>query len=694
MERLRKSRIVMVAVAVLVATAGPRIAKAQDADDQQRGVARISLMNGEVSVKRGDAGQWVAGVINAPLLTGDQISTAPNSRAEVQFDASNLMRLGGTAEAHLAQVEYGRYQIELAHGTLTYVVIRPSSASVEVDTPSVSVRPSNQGIYRITVNDAGETEVIARSGDVEVFTPRGSQWVSAGQMMLARGTQADPEFQIVAARPLDDWDRWNQSRDQVLTRSTSYQHVPPGVYGAEDLDSYGSWVDVASYGSVWRPTVDPGWAPYRTGRWVWEDWYGWTWVSYDPWGWAPYHYGRWFYDGGFGWCWYPGVLGVRHFWSPALVAWFGFGPHAGLGFGFGHVGWVPLAPFETFRPWWGRGFYGRGFNERINITNVNITNVYRNARIGNGISGVSATDFQGGRFHNIAGFSGNQVREAGLVRGQVPLAPNNSHLNFANRSAGFVPRSAGNTRFFTHQQVSTPQRIPFAQQQRTLSGTAGTAGRSFGSPAAGSVQRGGFGATGQQSAPVARGQAAPNAGAGGGNWRQFNGTSGQPSATRQGNGGGSGGAWNGARPSPSLQNTRPSAGANSLSTPPDRGGWRQSSGPSGQSAAPRQAPAAPSRSPAPQSRGGWSQFGSPGGASRQQPSPAQSAPRSNFQRGSGFGSPRYSAPAAPSAGRSYSAPAPSRGSGGGGGGRPSGGGGGHSSGGGGGHSSGGGHGRH
>jgi hypothetical protein len=656
--------LLLAGAVVLVAASGIR---AQDtgqiavgnADDQQRGVARISLMNGEVSVKRGDAGEWVAGVINAPLLTGDHIVNAPNSRVEVQFDAANLLRLGGNAEIHLADIQYGRVQIELAHGTLSYVVLRPSNAAVEVDTPSVSVRPSNQGVYRITVNDAGETEVMSRSGEVEVFTPHGSQWVSAGQMMVARGATADPEFQIVAARPVDDWDRWNQSRDQMLTRSNSYQYVPQGVYGAEDLDQYGSWVDVPSYGHVWRPTVAAGWAPYRSGRWVWSDWYGWTWVSYDPWGWAPYHYGRWFWDTGFGWLWYPGVIGVRHFWSPALVAWFGFGPHVGVGFGFGHVGWVPLAPFETFRPWWGRGFYGRGFNERINITNVNVTNVYRNSRFG-GVSGVSAADFQGGRFHTIAGFSGNQVREAGLVHGQVPLAPNNSHLNFSGRSAAFVPRSSGTTQFFSHQRAAAPQRIPFVQQQRAMSG-GGAVPRSSASPGASAVERGGFGSQGiARSQAVAGPQGAPrnqaNPGTGNpGGWRTFGGTSSAPRSEAPAAA---------ARPNPAMQNTRP--------------------------------PSAGSAQPAPQSRGGWQRFGEPGGAPRQrqqqapQPSRPQASPKSNFQGGSGFGSPRYSAPqpsrerSGGSAPRSNSAP-PSRGGGGGGG---------HQSGGGGGHSSGGGHGRH
>src|SRR3954451_22181271 len=125
------------AVGVLAVSAIP--AHAQDADDQQRGVARISVINGDVSVRRGDAAEWVAGVVNAPLMADDRIGTAPNSRAEVQFDSANLIRIGGNAEVHLAQLEYGHCQIEIARGSITYVVLRPSSANVEVNTPSVSV---------------------------------------------------------------------------------------------------------------------------------------------------------------------------------------------------------------------------------------------------------------------------------------------------------------------------------------------------------------------------------------------------------------------------------------------------------------------------------------------------------------------------------------------------------------------------
>ena len=181
-----------------------------------------------------------------------------------------------------------------------------------------------------------------------------------------------------------------------MKRSGSYRYVHTSVYGVEDLDDYGSWGTAAGYGPVWYPRVEVGWSPYSYGRWVWVDWYGWTWVGYEPWGWAPYHHGRWLFSGrGWGWC--PGPV-LYSAWSPALVGFFGWGRHSGIGvgFGFGNLGWVPLAPGEAFYPWYGRGYYGRGGNvvvNNVNVTNVNITNVYRNAGVNGALRGGNVQDF-------------------------------------------------------------------------------------------------------------------------------------------------------------------------------------------------------------------------------------------------------------------------------------------------------------
>ena len=57
--------------------------------------------------------------------------------------------------------------------------------------------------------------------------------------MMARGTQTDPEFQIIVAREIDEFDRWSDGRDGLLANSRSAQYMSPDINGAEDLDAGG-----------------------------------------------------------------------------------------------------------------------------------------------------------------------------------------------------------------------------------------------------------------------------------------------------------------------------------------------------------------------------------------------------------------------------------------------------------------------
>jgi hypothetical protein len=627
MERVPRFRFLALTGAALLSAGSITPARAQaDPDDVKRGVARISLMDGDVTVRRGDSGDWVAGVINAPLMTGDQVATAANSRAEVQLDAANALRMGGDASVRIAQLEYDKYQFQVARGTVTYRVLRPTSVNIEVDTQNLAVRPSKGGVYRVRVNDAGESEITVRLGSVEVSTTAGSQWVNAGQTLLARGPAADPEFKITAAIPIDDWDHWNETRDAAELNSPSDQYVPPGVYGAEDLDQSGTWSNVPDYGYVWQPSVPAGWSPYSLGQWTWEDWYGWTWVSYDPWGWAPYHYGRWFFRPQFGWAWYPGARFTRHYWSPGLVAFVGWG---GAGFGLGYVGWVPLAPYEALRPWWGRAYYGRpGYiNRPIGITSVNISNLYRNAAVVNGINGVRGVDFQGGRFQGIAHFSGAQIRDARVAQGAVPIAPGEANLRFSERTVTAAPRAAAGTQFFAREQGKPAEQIPFAQQQRAFLAARVS---STGAAAAQSRRQG---VTSRQLPAQS------------GGWRQF-GDRPQDAASQAD------------RNAPARDNApsaqSPAARTNEVPAEPNQSGWQRFGAPGTETEGGGRPANTAARPPAQSGATGWNRFGSPGNATnapRQQtppqsyrapqyspaPAPRPSAPQSSPSRSSSGG---------------------------------------------------------
>jgi hypothetical protein len=109
-------------------------------------------------------------------------------------------------------------------------------------------------------------------------------------------------------------------------------------YVREALAPYGKWLEIAPYGSCWRPTAavtDPKWRPYEEqGRWLYTA-YGWFWHSDYSWGQITFHYGRWIENEGC-WVWVPG-----YDWASAWVCW----REAE-----GYLGWAPLPPAAVFQP--------------------------------------------------------------------------------------------------------------------------------------------------------------------------------------------------------------------------------------------------------------------------------------------------------------------------------------------------------
>lgn len=439
------------------------------AADRQHGVARLSVADGEVNVRRGDGTGLVAAALNAPLLTQDHVQTAADGRAEIELDYGNVVRVAANTDVGFGDLEYRCYQLQLGAGSVIYRVLRDSGAQTEIDTPSIGIRPLQPGDYRVTVFEDGSTQITVRAGAADVLSPRGSQSLGPGQSLLVRGNVNDPEFQNVAAPQYDQFDAWSQQRDQPYQSAQSYRYVSPEIAGAQDLDANGTWVS-SQYGEAWEPTnVSADWSPYSDGNWAYEPYYGWTWVDAAPWGWAPYHYGRWFVNGG-RWCWWPGGVRVGFGWSPATVGFFGIG---------GGLGWVPLAPYEYCPRWWGGGFglsigfhFGGGWGG--GWRGGNIWNTYRNAGFRGGalMAGGGTFGVRGGRF---AAVPRGQLNSAAFINGRLPVTPTRASYSFSNRPAFSNARFAGTARasnrtFFHAPQNGFGQRNSYSTERLGNSG--------------------------------------------------------------------------------------------------------------------------------------------------------------------------------------------------------------------------------
>ena len=423
------------------------------------GVARLSVVQGNVSTQRGDNGEWVAATVNTPVAVGDRVSTGPDGSAEIQLDSANVLRLSHNATAKIANISRENIQVQVGQGLVTYAVVRPGEANAEIDTPNSAVHPDGTGEYRIQVNSDSETSAIVREGSADITEPQGSTHVNAGQLITIQGTD-NPQYKTESAPGEDAWDSWNMDRDHQITSAKSWKDTDQYYTGSEDLDQYGTWSEVPDYGPVWIPQQNPNWAPYSDGRWVWEPYYGWTWVSYEPWGWAPYHYGRWFVYGG-NWAWWPGPVvgypGYYPIWSPAYVSFFGwggggfgFGIGFGFGWGFGHVGWLPCGPGDWYHPWWGRGggrfqtvgVRGDGFHDGFRPIGPggrgfsNVNEAFHNDRVRSGMVSMNSNEFGRGAVHGVGTrMSEASFRQASMVSGRMPISPSHESYSASGRAA-------------------------------------------------------------------------------------------------------------------------------------------------------------------------------------------------------------------------------------------------------------------
>jgi hypothetical protein len=514
---------IAISVAVVLGamlTSSFRTPKAQAPDKTGPGVVRVSIVDGSVVVQRGASRVQTNAVRNAPMLPGDYISTGKSARAELQFDGYTAVRLGGEVQARIAGDDPNTRRLQLASGVIEIGMVRDGH-TMQIDTPSVTVRAHQAGDVRISIGPDGSNSITARKGSVDVITPERTNAIGAGTTLIARGPASHPTITYGPELALDSFDDFNAQRDATMVAALNASpNLNPSIAGYENLNAYGHWQSVAGYGQSWVPDEPASWVPYRNGSWSWEGKYGWTWVGDEPWGWTPYHYGNWYYCncGGSGWAWLPPASTKTLAWSPALVGFFGFdvastggynncggnyayapesynapaesysnpapagapysqpapaaaqnneagpapsgegGPSApapsgpggysypapapyGMGSGYPpptaypypYIGWVPIAPYEPFYPWFSFGF-GFPSTSIINITNVTYINrVFRNFRHG----GATGTTFRHFRHGTVSGHTGPVTgrdigHHFGRIRGALPIKPMRDNLAFSH----------------------------------------------------------------------------------------------------------------------------------------------------------------------------------------------------------------------------------------------------------------------
>jgi hypothetical protein len=345
MNRLIRPVFNATLLALAAALAAPAIAQ----EEPPSRVGRVSVIEGDVWLRDGSSTNPFIGTLNWPVMQGTAFETGLNARVEVRV-GSTAVRFAPSTRARFDTLNDDAKRITLDRGSVSLRVRGMENArETVVVTPQGNIVFVDSGRYRVDVGSYGEVNVSVIRGNARFDGRSMSVSVPAGQQLQFL---ADGRSQFIGLDE-DTFAAWTYDRDREYDRRPTPRYVSPELTGGEALEEHGSWTVSSSYGPVWYPNSYPvGWAPYRTGHWAWMQPWGWTWVDAQPWGFAVSHYGRWAnIDGRWGWC--PGQYVARPVWAPALVAWAGGSRWSvSVNLGYPSVGWVPLAPYEVFTPYY------------------------------------------------------------------------------------------------------------------------------------------------------------------------------------------------------------------------------------------------------------------------------------------------------------------------------------------------------
>jgi hypothetical protein len=291
-------------------------------------IVRLSYLNSDVQMDRGDAQGYQRAILNTPVVQGTRLWTrGDEALAEVEFEDGSTVRLTpGTTVIFKELVLRGSGEkvtsVDLDSGT-AYFDLRGQMGEFRATFGGEQISSSHPARFRVYGGDHGQFKVADYKGNLDVRT-------SDKQIALHGGETLEfsdaGQYNVVKSIAEGSYDNWNKEREAysgnvASARSADYYSSgfsPTYSYGLADLAYYGNYFYAPGWGWTWRPYyLGAAWNPFMDGAWTWYPQLGYLWISPYPWGWMPYRYGTWNFVPGYGWCWMP--ASVWNSWVPVTA---------------------------------------------------------------------------------------------------------------------------------------------------------------------------------------------------------------------------------------------------------------------------------------------------------------------------------------------------------------------------------------
>ena len=185
-------------------------------------VVRISLIDGEVNLKRHGNQDWERTRLNYPLVEGDTLATGKDSRLEIQVDSRNFVRLTANTIIRIVTLRDEGIAMSVVEGTAIVRLAKfdKSREYFEIDAPKTTLAAEKTGLYRIDVPAEGRVRLTVRDGgsariysDTSGFALRDGR---SAELVISGDNAGD--WELLAAAEKDAIDDWVGDRERYIAQ--------------------------------------------------------------------------------------------------------------------------------------------------------------------------------------------------------------------------------------------------------------------------------------------------------------------------------------------------------------------------------------------------------------------------------------------------------------------------------------------
>src|SRR5262249_38439205 len=232
-------------------------------------VARLRVLDGPATLERYEDESKDNASVNAPIYSGDAVTTGAAGRLEIQLGSGWLVRLDHDSRVVFESLPVQRASpdqpvlLQLTRGSVEIegrAAATIPSGTFQIDAPGGSVHLLSNGRNRIDLSERGALVVSSYRGAADGIGANGSVTVQSGQRTVLEGNGPQPPHPFNTAAQ-DDFNDWIDQQNVKYVRARSEEAGSGGngeAYEGEIPDSVEPYRRGVDGDGPWVTTADDG----------------------------------------------------------------------------------------------------------------------------------------------------------------------------------------------------------------------------------------------------------------------------------------------------------------------------------------------------------------------------------------------------------------------------------------------------